>query len=437
MVSPSRTYSRLLEVGEFLLAATSSYARLREVMQRRVSDYFGTPISITPKALHALACPRLRYPNKAEYHCGRFDEELVFDRLVLTSPNLFTKLQSAGLKGLHAMTTFQQSGFPVLTLLPMIFNEAPTARVVKESGKLSSHLLYRCLLEEAMLRPYSWLGKKLRGSLGIPANDEAAFARFITEATTITSEDEDSLGVGKDQFSFLLELDIQNRLKVHPYGDTARIMVADASQESPFSATQGILMPPLASSDILNEATICLFEELINRNTKEHDYQDFFEDHPEFFQAVGYEAAYPQLSLTDLSSNEMIPDFFLKPSSTSFLDILEIKRPNARLITSRHDGRRVRFSSHVHEAVAQLLEYKRYFEIKEHREIFCRRYHLRVFRPKIVLLIGRDSAFDRVRHPKILRDELPHDFEILTFDGLAQRAHNYVRYVKENNAWLV
>jgi hypothetical protein len=115
---------------------------------------------------------------------------------------------------------------------------------------------------------------------------------------------------------------------------------------------------------------------------------------------------------------------------------MDIKLPYKKLVTSTR-GRRIRFSSYVREAIAQLLEYKRYFVDIKNRIMFVQKYGLRGYHPKMIIVIGRDYHFTDINHIVKLQDELPNDMEIMTYDSILKRASKYINMVRNYNKSII
>jgi hypothetical protein len=166
-------------------------------------------------------------------------------------------------------------------------------------------------------------------------------------------------------------------------------------------------------------------EELINSpKTKEHHLHGFFERNPEFLCGDNYEEARSHIVLQRDTDGPLIPDFALKPTHADALcDLLELKLPKAKLI--RVSKNRVRLSSAIMEACAQLREYKAYFDDHEKRAAIERTYGLRFFRPRMIVLIGKRSEYD----PADLRNaegDVP-TLSIVTYDDIVERARARLR----------
>ncbi|SHN02064.1 protein of unknown function [Cryptosporangium aurantiacum] len=166
-------------------------------------------------------------------------------------------------------------------------------------------------------------------------------------------------------------------------------------------------------------------EDLINSpQVREHDLQLFFEQNPDFLFGDAYESAYPQIVLQRELEGPLIPDFALKPTNTNALcDLLEIKLPKVKLI--RESPNRVRLSSAIMEACAQLREYRDYFEDAERRKAVQREYGLQFFRPRMIVLIGQRRGHSSMGMRKAETD-VP-SLSIVTYDDILERAKARLR----------
>jgi ferredoxin len=163
------------------------------------------------------------------------------------------------------------------------------------------------------------------------------------------------------------------------------------------------------------------FEFLLNNpRTKEYSYQSFFENHPDFILNDEYKKAYSHLTL-ECDDGPLIPDFLLEPiEQNSLVDILELKLPTTRIYVLHKN--RIRFSSAVMEAVAQLREYQLFFDERENREKIQKKYGLLAYRPKMIVIIGRRGNIDPISEKKIQSD-FP-QLILRTYDEVLLRAKN-------------
>jgi hypothetical protein len=166
-------------------------------------------------------------------------------------------------------------------------------------------------------------------------------------------------------------------------------------------------------------------EELINSPyPTERRLQDFFERNPHFLHGDLYAEARPHILLQRDNAGPLIPDFVLRPHNPHALcDLLELKLPSARLVVGNNN--RKRLSAAVSEACAQLREYRDYFEVLENRKAVEALHNLRLFRPRLIVVIGR-----RDRYPAIdlrrAETDVP-NLIITTYDDLIERARSRMR----------
>ncbi|MFD8251435.1 Shedu anti-phage system protein SduA domain-containing protein [Streptomyces werraensis] len=166
-------------------------------------------------------------------------------------------------------------------------------------------------------------------------------------------------------------------------------------------------------------------EDLINSpKTAERDLQRFFERNPRFLCGDTYEEARPHIVLQRDGDGPLIPDFALKPcNSNALCDLLELKLPKAKLI--RVNKNRVRLTSAIMEACAQLREYQSYFEDCEKRAAVENMYGLRFFRPRMMVLIGKRSDYDATAL-RNAESDVP-NLSIVTYDDIVERARSRMR----------
>jgi hypothetical protein len=131
---------------------------------------------------------------------------------------------------------------------------------------------------------------------------------------------------------------------------------------------------------------------LADPHASEEDFHVFFSEHPIFLTGLSYKTVRSKVVLERESAGPLIPDFFMEPASGNIWDILDIKRPTARLWTDKKN--RERFSSSVYEVVAQLREYGNYFDDPAHRSLIQTRYGIKCYKPRLVALIGTRSDVD-------------------------------------------
>lgn len=162
------------------------------------------------------------------------------------------------------------------------------------------------------------------------------------------------------------------------------------------------------------------FEHLINKtNITEYDLQRFFEKHPKFLLGSDYQQLHSQLILVDDTDRKLMPDFFAEKFGTNFCDIIDIKKPNAKIISGSQNRRG--FSASLTAALNQLREYRCFFDSTNNRKYFHGKYGLDAFRPTICVVIGRSGDYlDYIERIQI-EDEYK-NLKIMTYDDVLVRA---------------
>lgn len=168
------------------------------------------------------------------------------------------------------------------------------------------------------------------------------------------------------------------------------------------------------------------FEKLINSpNTREVEMLAFLEEHPLFLtNSISNDAKiFSQILLgsSEESRLRLRPDFFLNPGGNERWIIVELKRPSFKVVHEK--GGKFWFSSTVFEAVAQLRQYKDYFESPWHRETIKNMSGIDVYKPRLMVIIGNDYGGLAKEEIIELKASLP-DVEILTYSEILQRIKN-------------
>ena len=158
------------------------------------------------------------------------------------------------------------------------------------------------------------------------------------------------------------------------------------------------------------------FDRLINDpDTRERHLQTFLEEHPNFLRGLNYQDIYPQIVLERDDDGPLMPDFILEPFDDSFCDILDLKLPSQNLFVGRKD--RATLAAAIHEVAAQLREYAAYFEQDRHRKFVRDKYGLRVYRPRLIAVVGRDMK--QMQDEQFRRAITQYvDLQVMTFDEL-------------------
>ena len=136
------------------------------------------------------------------------------------------------------------------------------------------------------------------------------------------------------------------------------------------------------------------FERLVNEDKLKEVYlQSYFEANPELlFFGTKYKKIFPRIVLERENKSDLIPDFFLDRVTDGYCDILDIKLPDKRVLVGPDERRR--FSAAVEDAIAQVSEYREYFDDPRNRENIERMHGIRVYKPNILVLIGDGKNID-------------------------------------------
>lgn len=171
-------------------------------------------------------------------------------------------------------------------------------------------------------------------------------------------------------------------------------------------------------------AEINEFETLINSpKTREVEIQAFLEAHPAFLTLGASKGGevYSQVILQSKDMPSLMPDFLINPGTNEPFGIVELKRPSVKLSVG-HQGR-ARLSSQIFEAIAQLRNYSEYFESPDNRESFKRKYGIDIYKPRLVVIVGRDYGGLTRNETIKLKSQFP-DVEVMTYGDLLQRLKN-------------
>lgn len=171
------------------------------------------------------------------------------------------------------------------------------------------------------------------------------------------------------------------------------------------------------------------FENLISKEkVEEKEIQVFLETNPKF---LSFGNKYIKFTATVLlrrkDKPDLIPDFFLERATDGFCDILDIKLPKKSLLTGIPQRRR--FTAEVEDAIAQVSEYKEYFDDENNRQEVRRKYDLSVFKPEIIILIGQASNIDR---KDLIKVNARYRYaKVITYNDILKQITYHVEYLRK------
>ena len=199
--------------------------------------------------------------------------------------------------------------------------------------------------------------------------------------------------------------------------------LADVSIKTPFN----VLIKSDARVCAIDKAIEQLNELLKDSDSSEEDFHEFFSKHPIFLTGLSYKTIRSKIVLEREEEGPLIPDFFLEPVTIGLWDILDIKKLKAKIWTQKKN--RERFSSNVHEVVAQLREYGNYFDDRGNRELIKSRYGINCYKPRLIAVIGSRHGIDDYSFRNAEGDFS--SVKIRTFDDLVTEAQNIRKWLAE------
>lgn len=154
------------------------------------------------------------------------------------------------------------------------------------------------------------------------------------------------------------------------------------------------------------------FESLVSQELEEESYQRFLELHPALLDPLAAQVI-PKTKL----GIEFVTDFVIRRHDNKYL-LVEIERPQDMIFTKSND-----FTSRFTHGLGQVLDFQQW--IDTHAE-YARSHLPSISSPAGLLLIGRTAELNNWQKQKLHRFTVNSmALEILTFDGLAQRARQF------------
>jgi hypothetical protein len=160
------------------------------------------------------------------------------------------------------------------------------------------------------------------------------------------------------------------------------------------------------------------FEALIQRDVTEAQIERFLAANYATVFGSKYDRIETQVWLDvpelDIASRQRRTDVFLRNAVTSDWELLELKRPKARLTGTSRDV--PSFSRAVHVAIQQLRNYARHLGQQRVRERLAKR-GIHYFNPSLQLVIGKTPSI-QVEQWRWLMSTCPQDIKLVPYDVL-------------------
>ncbi|MCA1705978.1 MAG: DUF4263 domain-containing protein [Actinobacteria bacterium] len=330
-------------------------------------------------------------PNRAPKSLCLADEEdyvLAPSRLALWASEEYVEMPTSGLIGqMVGRSSFARLG--VVTATASRVDPGYRGRLTLELVNLGAVPI--------VLRAGIWAGQlhlsRTTGPVGLP--EPGVFRQSADQQETSLL-----LSFGEDDVSLVAQGDTGNVVR----GPENHLF--DLVVPTPFFVTG--FLPALRE-----------FEDLVSsQGVTEAEVQQFLERYPEFLTGFDYVEAIPHVVLELESGTHRVPDFVLRPAGSDPCDVLEIKRPDARVVTNVA-GRPV-LSRTAAAGVAQLLEYSDILRSDDVRRRLEERYGLELAYPRLQLVVGRFRGTSAAAIRQAARTT---GVDVQTYDSLLERAH--------------
>ena len=409
---------------------------LRDRIIKEAKSFFGSDIIISEKALQVLEYTYELNPNPLDvfYHANRL-HPLFFNALSSLGIQLderrfqsFKRVQKepAGSIGDLLKSLFKTRGIHGGKLVP-------TAKAIKASKRLTLHDILVAPFESI----YSiYVGKNAPS--GKCTNDVVDHV-----LQSINKDYGREPNIETERFCSQIVSQIARIKHIDPFSETQQFVLFYNGKNyeiRPFAGWDGFLLDDKAFEDgslwhvrgnvfqpiaTFSEEALEHLNNLINRNAPEKYFQDFFTKYPEFLLVLGdFRRVHSQLVLSEDGGSSYIPDFFVERIDSDLCDLIELKRADQKMY--RRQQNRDRFMAIIYEAIAQVASYRNWFDDKENREEFFRIYGLKLYRPNVVIIIGRDEPLDEVNRVQI-HSEMPGWLEIKTYDQVLMKVKEWKR----------
>lgn len=209
------------------------------------------------------------------------------------------------------------------------------------------------------------------------------------------------------------------------FEQNGRIHVGEYTYRNTFMSNGGLEVPyhrvsfqAVRPAPLVSPTSLRLFEEILSDQwVREGSIRNFLCSHPELLEALGYQSIHPHICLTSddpQAERGLVPNFLLRLPGLGGFDMLDLTLPRLPILVR---DPRARVSAHILRAVAQLREYAKFFDVPQNRRTFVAKYGLEAFRPRLIMLIGRDAQF-YTRDERLEIEEQMKDVRLLTYDDL-------------------
>jgi hypothetical protein len=163
-------------------------------------------------------------------------------------------------------------------------------------------------------------------------------------------------------------------------------------------------------------------EELINTpGVREAEIESILVRNPLFLRGLNYVECYHQVVLPLEGGHSLRPDVIVEPVAADWCDVVDLKLPSEPVFVG--SGDRPRLSHAIAQAASQLRQYATWFDDRKVAKAVEDQYGFRCYRPRQVVIIGRDPRGYSDVQRDAARSAYP-DLEIVTYDQILNAARS-------------
>jgi hypothetical protein len=156
----------------------------------------------------------------------------------------------------------------------------------------------------------------------------------------------------------------------------------------------------------------------------EREIERILVEHPQFLHGLSYREIYSQVVLPRRDGSSLRPDIIAEPVGDDWAHIIDLKLPVDPILVG-HD--RPELAKALNAAAQQLREYQAYFDDRDLADRVEKKYGFRCYRPKMVVIIGRDPTRFSPDEQRLAMTAYP-DLEFVTYDRLLRVARERPLY---------
>ena len=172
----------------------------------------------------------------------------------------------------------------------------------------------------------------------------------------------------------------------------------------------------------IEDAISSLQEFLLNEDSEEEKFQQWFENNPIAFTALWYKRFIPHPKFKLEREESLIPDFLVQRLDNIW-EIFELKLPKTKILKDKKT--RQTFYAPMSEYIQQCIDYSNYFKDSSHRKEFNKSEDVDLrYEPNSVLVVGRNEGLERDKVFEHLKDR-GNRVSVVTYDDIITQLEFY------------